>query len=490
MADYDLITNDLLAAANALPLRVGLGSQAMPHDLPADAILIDDALRRTAPGWQLNLPRLARQIELVLAVGPADSERAHITQPDPALLEHLDAVQHEVLRTRASASFSTLAGLTLSEPVCSAKEIDRGCVVLLARAFERVFRDRQLSAQTKTLVAPLQLPLVRAALLDRSFFIDAEHPARTFFGTVLEAVAGQSDDEADAALSRVVETCTRTLLHSTGEPNALFNAMQTRFARWLEARARERSARLAPMIHEQTGAEALAFAEAEVQRRLMRRFELADIDATLAEFLRGPWRLALVRRCLARDADSHAWQRALETTDTLVWSVLPKANSLERGEMLRTLPALVKCVNDELDAIGWSGDARRDFLHYLMDAHANVARLPPRLSAKRLASAGGLRDGDTRPGDPSSSTVLDIVRLPEVDAPRAGDWYVFQREGSETLSRLCLFWISPMRTRLVLAHHDGFHQCAFNASEMLALLHAGTLQRMEASRLIESALAA
>ena len=41
------------------------------------------ALRRTAPGWQLNLPRLARQIELVLAVGPADSERAHITQPDP-----------------------------------------------------------------------------------------------------------------------------------------------------------------------------------------------------------------------------------------------------------------------------------------------------------------------------------------------------------------------------------------------------------------------
>lgn len=489
MADYDLITNDLLAAANALPLRVGLGSNAMPHDLPADAVLIDDALRPTSPGWQLQLARLLRQIELLVAAGPADSQRAVVTQPDAALLAHLDAVQQEALRTRSCTSFSTLSGLTLSDAVCTAKEIDRGCVVLLARAFERVFRERDLAAQTKVLIAPLQLPLMRAALLDRNFFLDREHPARVLLCTVIDAVSGQSESETDAALCRVIDTCTRTLLHSTGEPNALFAAMQTRLARWLDIRARERNARLTPLVQEQARAEAHAFAEAEVDRRIQRRFELADIDDTLADFLRGPWRRALIRRCLARDADSHAWQRALETTDTLVWSVLPKSNSLERGEMLRTLPALVKCVSDEIDAIGWDGEARQTFLRYLMDAHAQVARLPPRGAAARRPAAGGWRDGDTRPGEASSSSVLDIVRLPEIDCPQVGEWYLAAREGSDQTSRLRLCWLSPLRTRVVLAHHDGFHQLALEAHEMLSMLHAGTLRRMEASRLIQAALA-
>jgi len=260
VADYDLITNDLLAAANALPLRVGLGPNAMPHDLPADAVLIDDALRPTSPGWQLQLARLLRQIELLQAAGPADSQRAAVTQPDAALLAHLDAVQQEALRTRSCTSFSTLSGLTLSDAVCSAKEIDRGCVVLLARAFERVFRERDLAPQTKVLIAPLQLPLMRAALLDRGFFLDRDHPARVLLNTVIDAVAGQSEHEADIALCRVIDTCTRTLLHSTGEPNALFAAMQTRLARWLDVRTRERNARLAPLVHEQARSEAQVFA--------------------------------------------------------------------------------------------------------------------------------------------------------------------------------------------------------------------------------------
>jgi len=488
VADYDLITNDLLAAANALPLRVGLGPNAMPHDLPADAVLIDDALRPTSPGWQLQLARLLRQIELLQAAGPADSQRAAVTQPDAALLAHLDAVQQEALRTRSCTSFSTLSGLTLSDAVCSAKEIDRGCVVLLARAFERVFRERDLAPQTKVLIAPLQLPLMRAALLDRGFFLDRDHPARVLLNTVIDAVAGQSEHEADIALCRVIDTCTRTLLHSTGEPNALFAAMQTRLARWLDVRTRERNARLAPLVHEQARSEAQVFAEAEVERRIQRRFELADIDETLAEFLRGPWRRALVRRCLARDADSHAWQRALETTDTLVWSVLPKSNSLERGEMLRTLPALVKCVTDEIDAIGWEGEARAAFLRYLMDAHAQVARMPPRGAAARRP-AGGWRDGDTRPGENSGSSVLDIARLPEIDGPQIGQWYLLAREEAAQPSRLRLCWMSPLRTRAVLAHHDGFHQLALEAHEMLSMLHAGTLRHMEASRLMQTALA-
>jgi len=123
-----------------------------------------------------------------------------------------------------------------------------------------------------------------------------------------------------------------------------------------------------------------------------------------------------------------------------------------------------------------------------MDAHAQVARMPPRGAAARRP-AGGWRDGDTRPGENSGSSVLDIARLPEIDGPQIGQWYLLAREEAAQPSRLRLCWMSPLRTRAVLAHHDGFHQLALEAHEMLSMLHAGTLRHMEASRLMQTALA-
>ncbi len=496
MADYDLLTRDLLAAAGDTDdmrrLRVASDRSGDPaRDPQADSALWHSALRPTGRGWQLDPGRLLRQIQLVQAqTPPAGAAAPDInTQADAALLAHLDAIQSEAVRTQSCASFSTLVGMTLSAPVCDAKEIDRGCVALLARAFERLFRDRDLTPQTKVLVAPLQLPVLRAALLDRSFFLDPTHPARALLDAVLDATAGLSEHAPDDALCAEVDAVVRSLLAPTGDSNAQFARAQSRFARWIDARTAQRNTRLSKLIAMERSAEAQTFAQAEVDRRIQRRFELADIEEALANFLRGPWRQALIDRCLQRDLEPQAWQRALETTDALIWSVLPKSNSLERSELLRTLPALVQWIVGELDRIQWTGPERDDFMHFLMESHARVARTPPRSNAGRRATPPGLRDGDTRPADPSSSTVLDVVRLPESDAPCAGEWYLHQTGGNQ-ITRLRLDWISPLRTRIILARHDGSHADVMAAGEVLSMLHAGTLRRMDAVRLVQHALSA
>ena len=116
-----------------------------------------------------------------------------------------------------------------------------------------------------------------------------------------------------------------------------------------------------------------------------------------------------------------------------------------------------------------------------------------RITAGRLMGMGRRNKGDIADYvlryRPRGRTVLDIARLPEIDGPQIGQWYLLAREEAAQPSRLRLCWMSPLRTRAVLAHHDGFHQLALEAHEMLSMLHAGTLRHMEASRLMQTALA-
>jgi hypothetical protein len=64
------------------------------------------------------------------------------------------------------------------EEVRRAPELDRGTLDALAEVFDYVFADQTIPLQMKYVIWRLQIPVLKAAMIDRDFFLSDTHPAR------------------------------------------------------------------------------------------------------------------------------------------------------------------------------------------------------------------------------------------------------------------------------------------------------------------------
>src|SRR5258708_18388011 len=86
--------------------------------------------------------------------------------------------------------------------------VDAIAVDVIGLLFDYIFRDPTIAESTRTLFSRLQVPVVKAALLDRSFFSDKKHPARQLLDDLAAAAVGAVNDEAYRAAFEQVATKT------------------------------------------------------------------------------------------------------------------------------------------------------------------------------------------------------------------------------------------------------------------------------------------
>ena len=71
-----------------------------------------------------------------------------------------------------------LPRLKASIPKGSLSRGDESTIDLLSRIFETVYVDENIPQETRELIQFLQVPVLKAALLDKNFFFQEAHPAR------------------------------------------------------------------------------------------------------------------------------------------------------------------------------------------------------------------------------------------------------------------------------------------------------------------------
>ncbi len=69
-------------------------------------------------------------------------------------------------------------------------------VDVIGLLFDYIFRDPTIPESTRALFGRLQVPIVKAALLDRAFFADKKHPARMLLDHLADAAVGAANDDA------------------------------------------------------------------------------------------------------------------------------------------------------------------------------------------------------------------------------------------------------------------------------------------------------
>ncbi|MDE1929654.1 MAG: DUF1631 family protein [Burkholderiales bacterium] len=291
--------------------------------------------------------------------------------------------------------------------------LDHMVIDVIGFLFDQILADPKVPPQMARQIARLQLPVLRAALGDPTFFSSRRHPVRRFVNRIAslgsafedygDAVAGEFLAKVKALVQEVVE----------GDFDRIEVYEQKLAA--LEAYTADIAARAEP---EQEQAANL-LSEKEDQQRLRQLYaqrlagDLKGLAAPpfLRDFLSEVWSQALLRAAEQDGADGALVQRLRGVGRELFLSIQPKATPALRKAFLAELPRLMQSLTEGMNQIAWPEAQRRAFFGQLMPAHAealkvaNVRQLDINLAARQV-------EGALQRPPPSRSELLATRNLP------------------------------------------------------------------------------
>ncbi|MES9904443.1 MAG: DUF1631 family protein, partial [Sedimenticola sp.] len=150
-------------------------------------------------------------------------------------------------------------------------QMDGDALDVISMLFEFILDDPGLADGMRALLARLQIPMLKVAILDKSFFSRKEHPARILLNTLAQSAVGWSEavGREEGGLYRQVESVVSRILSEFSDNLALFDELNQQFEAF--AVRRQSSARVAETRASQVtqGKEQLLQARKEVQEQIV-----------------------------------------------------------------------------------------------------------------------------------------------------------------------------------------------------------------------------
>lgn len=340
--------------------RGGSHDSEAPGDLsaPGDASRPSGSATTQPPNGPGSDPGLMNLLRRLSADWPArDVRSTHTadapspaTDPTPNLIHaHREELQHA---TRGA--------------------MDHMVIDVVGSLFDQILSDPKVPPQIAREIGRLQLPVLRTAIGDPSFFASRRHPVRRLINRIasLGAALDDLDDQPGRALVARVQDLVQGIVDGDFEQLGLYEQQLAQLESFVAEQGRQE-------LEAQGGQpELLAERERDTrwQRRTARRLqaELQPLQAPdfLRNFIADVWSEVMVRNASLHGADSEPTRQARETARDLFMSIQPKGTPAQRQTFLKQLPTLMQQINRGMDMVGWPDEERRNFFGQLLPAHA------------------------------------------------------------------------------------------------------------------------
>ncbi len=366
-------------------------------------------------------------------------------------------------------------------------QADDDTIDVISMLFEFILEDGHLPDAMKALISRLQIPILKVAILDKTFFSKKLHPARRLLNSLAQAAMGWTDDgdRSENGLYGQVEHIVRRVLNEFDDDPGLFEELNSAFSAYLDQERRG-----AEVAEERTnqvtrGREQLNAAKQVVAEEIARRLEARSaVPKVVLSILNEGWKDVLLLIYLRQGPDSDAWMRAVELMEKLLWSVEPKRAHDERQALLRTIPELLKGLREGLDSISFDHHKTARLFKELQACHIACLRGGEVETTKLVETGHSFIDGvlfpeyvsrGTADGRPSLSEVQErhinqrLRRI--VDGLAIGTWIDF-KNGPQGNMRAKLSWRSDKSDIFVFVNRKGVKVVEMHSAELAdAFLH-------------------
>ena len=395
-----------------------------------------------------------------------------------------------------------------------ANQLESMTIEMVAMLFDFIFETRDLPDGIKALLARLQIPVLKAAMLDGAFFAKKTHPSRLLVNALADAGLGWSPDMgSDDPLYRKIEGIVRRILDDFSENLALFDELREDLEKFLAEEEKAAEANIASSADEVNQRDRQQIAVVVGRAEIERRVESYPVPHFLAAFLREHWQGTLEHVYLKDGDDSEAWTSAVTTLEDLVWSVQPKRSTEDRKHLVALLPSLLKRLSAGVHNQQWTQDERDRFMTNLVEAHAaavkptfaatssptaavaeaakaqaEVAKASGDVAAaaKAEALAEAMAPAEPAPPEPAQ-TLIDDEYLEIARNLERGAWVEFESESGQ-LAFAKLAWVSPLRGTYLFTNRQGQKAMSMTAEELADRFRADRARLVEAEPLLDRAL--
>ncbi|MBK9130790.1 MAG: DUF1631 domain-containing protein [Gammaproteobacteria bacterium] len=349
-------------------------------------------------------------------------------QHDPVLVEHTGELLRGGLKQHVVGRFATVDAQGRSGMI---NQIDDETIDVISMIFDYIFDDTTLPDFVKALIGRLQIPVLKAAIVDREFFSDKAHPVRQLLNELAFSGVGW-DAESDAVRDRLyekMEAVVRRVLGEFNEDVALFAEVLGEFRAFLEEEKKSFA-----LLQQQIGSRNEEAEQTEqirhaVAEEIAGRVAGRDVPAEVREFLATTWRQLLTEATLEEGRDG-AWRsRALRALDDLLWSLEPKRNAEQRRRLGVILPVLLQDLREGQLRVGCREEEIEEFVAVLERCHfasmkggrTNASREVPSVGPEAAPAGAPPQDGTQGPAQSDEIDRMfreissDIDNLDELD---------------------------------------------------------------------------
>lgn len=344
-------------------------------------------------------------------------------------------------------------------------------IALVSMLFEYFFADGQLVDQMKHLLAKMQIPIIKVAILDSGFFENNQHPARLLLNKMARAASGWQPDEdlENDALLTGMESIVARLNKEFEEDIGLFNELLVIFDE-LKARYDEKR-ELALAETRRREQQLLAEHDALDRARVLLNTLLTDatLPASIQTLLDTDW-YRLMRFILEKQGENQNWRNSARIAKELVWSLQPVAYVAQAERFETIVPKMLGGLEDGLRALGYDEARRDDILQVISEVHQehqkaateesiheaideHLSLLDEQIEAAEQLIQGPIPLAVDEPQQKDMPGDLNYY-LDEVGELEEGQW--FNQQGADNHhKRICLSMIVADGAKYVFTDADG-----------------------------------
>jgi len=388
---------------------------------------------------------------------------------------------------------------------------DKITMDVIALLFDYIFRDPSIPDSLRSLFSRLQVPILKTALLDRSFFSNRKHPARRLLDHLAAASIGATSDAGYSAAFQLIATgLIDEICRDFKVDMVVFETADVRLQEFSDAEQRKVTVALDAEVEEVLSAEKTESDRAHVRVFIRDKLAGLEVPFDVRAFSETVWADYLTEIRATQGANSAGWHSAVKTLDDLLWSVAAKERTAQKARLAGLVPTMIRNIRLGAAAVKGAADRVQPLLDVMFKAH--MAAIKPKAAAAAApAPTGGApakaatpgAEGTTVPG--MRGTVMrmpDGATLPGVKAAGAtgdegstvtgaegpasvpvgnvhdfvnemvvGTWLAFGRAGKTTNARLS--WISPLRSKYIFTSRARTKAIVVTPEELAYQLGAG-----------------
>ncbi len=388
---------------------------------------------------------------------------------------------------------TTLRGIVEQAPQNTISQIDTNTIGLLAKIFDYVFSDPHIPPDLKSLIGQLQIPTLKAALIDREFFFKQTHPARVLIDTLAKSsVTWNPDKGVDDPLYKMIAKTVERVQKEFDQQLELFSDVAADLTQFLDEEEKQSEKEIEEPIAQAIQQEKIRQARELAVNDVATRTDSGEVAGFIESFLEQQWVNILVLAHTVKEQKPQALERTLKTMDDLIWSVKPKNSVEERHELVNKLPSLLSSLNTWLNAIKWEDPSRVIFFSKLAERHASLARAHMEISTRRQVEIAV--NVAQKASEKSLKKNKNDQTMPDqfvffIDQIQRGSWFDFTRNNGSVV-RFKLAWVSPRRTRFIFTNRQGHDAFSISSEELIDIFRTGKAQMINDEPVVDRALQA